>query len=254
MNDASHSRPHGHAPFPPTNWKLVSLAAAADSDSTEASRPLNEVLELYLPALIGFLQGRFHFDRMQAEDILHEFVLDKIIRQNLLEKARQERGRFRIFLLTALGNFTRSQLRKDSAQKRAPLASAIPLEEVSEQHIQEPSDQDLFDCKFAQWAFDETLHRMKRECANSRHANTWAVFDGRILQPLLLDGEPAPYSDFVSKSGFDSEIQAANALTTAKRIFARLFHQVVAETAFTSTDVAETIRELKETLVRSINK
>ena len=54
----------------------------------------------------------------------------------------------------------------------------------------------------------------------------------------------------VAKHGFQSPIQAANALITAKRMFKRVLEEVARDTVETDAEVAEEIRELKRILSR----
>src|SRR3954469_23630165 len=93
--------------FPTTHWSLVKKAGCTSGESQRAA--LVEVLNRYMPALRSHLIYHKRIESHQAEDLLQGFLLSKVIEQDLIGAARQERGRFRSFLLTALDRFAISQ-------------------------------------------------------------------------------------------------------------------------------------------------
>ena len=87
------------------------------------------MLKQYLPALRAHLISEKRFAIELAEDLLQGFVADKIIEQNLLEHAREGRGKFRSFLLTTLNNYVISKHRSETAATRAPAEGFRELNE-----------------------------------------------------------------------------------------------------------------------------
>jgi hypothetical protein len=75
------------------------------------------------------------------------------------------------------------------------------------------------------------------------------VFECRLLVPLLQQTQPLPYDQLAQRFGFLSPLQAANALTTGKRMFARLLRAVVGEYV-PQDEVEAEIGELKQSLSR----
>jgi hypothetical protein len=82
----------------------------------------------------------------------------------------------------------------------------------------------------------QTLQRMREECAAEGRQDVWEVFQHRLLGPCLLGTAPLEYDALVQRLGFESPSQASNVLITAKRLFGRGPRAVIAE--YTSDDEA----------------
>src|SRR5580693_2515632 len=121
-----------YRPFPVTQWSLIARASHVDVETRR--RALGELLERYVPAVRCYLTLGKRIDPDRADDILQGFLASKILDEHLIERADQQRGKFRTFLLTALDRFIINQHRFDAAQKRAPaqLASIDDQPEPSE--------------------------------------------------------------------------------------------------------------------------
>src|SRR5215208_5550844 len=118
---------HSHGPFPVTNWPLV--AAAGEGNTLARGKALETLLRQYLPALKGYAMAKFGVDGSAADDWLQDFVLHKVVTRKLFGQVRKERGRFRVFLMTAFNNFVLSELRKVKAQKRQPSHASLSLDQ-----------------------------------------------------------------------------------------------------------------------------
>jgi len=92
------------------------------------------------------------------------------------------------------------------------------------------------------------LQRTQTECEATGRTNFWGLFEVRVVGPLLRGEPPPAYDELVARFGFQSPLQASNALTTAKRIFTRALHAVVAEYAESEEAVEEELRELRAIL------
>jgi hypothetical protein len=70
--------------------------------------------------------------------------------------------------------------------------------------------------------------RLTREFyERKRRQDTWGVFRDGFLQPLL-EGKPHPgLEQLARRHGFDSAMQASNAIVTAKRQFGKILRAVV---------------------------
>lgn len=86
-------------------------------DSAKAQQALQELLRRYCPPLKAHLVVRKRMKPEQADDLLQDFVADKVLRLKLIEHADLTKGRFRSFLLTALDRYFIDQMRK----RREPL-------------------------------------------------------------------------------------------------------------------------------------
>jgi DNA-directed RNA polymerase specialized sigma24 family protein len=203
--------------LPPTRWSLIARAAGDDQEA------LIELLKLYIPALGAHLRFARRVDPDEAEDILQSFLLEKVLEKPLLASARRERGRFRSFVLRALDNFLIDWRRR---RQRRFESQALALEEGSEDEAAgEPSE--LAETAWAAEVVREALRRTEAYCLEAGHETCWKLFDARLLAPALRDEKPRPYGEVVGALGIASPREAANKLTTAKRIFIRCLRQVV---------------------------
>ena len=86
---------------------------------------------------------------------------------------------------------------------------------------------------------------MQQECKASGRQDLWAVFEGRILQPIRDGAEPLSYEEIIQRFQFQSPAQASNALITGKRMFARLLRLVVSQYASDEKEIENEIRDLQ---------
>jgi DNA-directed RNA polymerase specialized sigma24 family protein len=240
---------YGDARFPTTHWSLV---ARAGLDTAEAQRQaLEELLVRYLPALRAHLTFSKRLSPDDADDLLQEFVADKIIQRALIGRADAELGKFRTFLLTALDRFLIDRLRQQAARKRSPGEGGVKILGDHAEQVRDETSCDAFDMAWARHVIDETVRLMRAECEASGRMDVWGLFECRLLLPLLNAAEPVEYEELVQRFGLQSPTQAANLLITAKRQFARLMRAVVGEYARDSEEIESEIRELMDILGKS---
>ena len=89
--------------FPVTRWSLVGRAGAGDLEALE------HLLTRYLPALKAHLTAGRGVAPTDADDLLQEFVHQRVLRGQLLARVRQRKGHFRTWLLSTLDNFAVDQ-------------------------------------------------------------------------------------------------------------------------------------------------
>ena len=231
--------------FPATHWSLVRRVRGTDPAAKREA--LSELIARYRPALRSHLVLRQRMDPDKADDLLQSFLCDKVVEQNFVERAEQQRGKFRTFLLTALQNFTKSDYRKATARKRSPGSLGAINEELD---ISDDSAQpdEGFDVEWARSLLANALARMSAECHKAGRKDLWTVFETRLVAPMLHDTEPLAYEKLVKTCGFESPAQAANALVTAKRMFERVLRTTVGEYAKDPAAIDEEIQDLRAIL------
>ncbi len=237
--------------FPATQWSLVALAAQPDCEARREA--LGRLLARYVPALVAHLTHRKGLSPDRAEDLVQEFVASKILQKDLLARADRRLGKLRTFLLTALDRFVKNQLRDQSARKRAPKEGVVvSLDERlgGLPRGKEPSE--IFDVTWARGLIAEALEQMRQECEASGRPQLWALFECRVVGPILHNAPPVDYATLVERFGFDSPSQASNALITAKRMYARALRAAASQYACDESEIEAEIRELKEILARSV--
>ena len=234
MND--RSSPKANVGFPATDWSEVRRAGdvAAGEIQREA---VGRLWARYVAGLRAHLRARFGLVDGELEDALASFALEKVLVANALHHADRTRGRFRTFLLRALDNHVRNQLRDRQAECRMPPGGFIPLEDlegtVADGRGNRVSELDVV---WARAVWTEASQRMERECRHAGRADVWQVFEGRALQPLA-GGEPVAYERLAAGLGVDTNA-CQQLLTTGKRMFRRNLSAVVSEFA-PSAEVAE---------------
>jgi DNA-directed RNA polymerase specialized sigma24 family protein len=92
----------GGAGFQTTHWTLV-LRARQTQSEISAQKALSNFCAAYWPPLYAFVRRRGHASP-EAQDLVQGFFA-KLLEQNILSRADQEKGRLRTFLLGSLENF-----------------------------------------------------------------------------------------------------------------------------------------------------
>jgi DNA-directed RNA polymerase specialized sigma24 family protein len=239
----------GGQEFPSTRWSLVARAGQQDAEAKREA--LGQLLVRYLPALQAHLVRRRRLPAEKADDLVQEFVTNKILEKDLIARADQQLGKFRTLLLTALDRFVKNQIRNEHAKKRAPSSGAVVGFDERYQGL--PAGQrasEAFDVAWARGLIAEALRQMHAECEALQRPDVWGVFQCRIVGPILEGTPPVDYKQLVERYAFQSPTQASNVLTTAKRMYARALRWAVAQYTQDEQEIESEIEELKEILAR----
>jgi RNA polymerase sigma-70 factor (ECF subfamily) len=214
----------GHHGFPATEWSLVERAGGARGGHLE------RLLGRYLPALGAYLRFHLGLGAEEAEDLLQSFVAEKVVEQNLIDRADQARGKFRTFLLCTLRNYAVQQKRAGAAARRMPVSGApVPLEGSVEVSSGDPGPAEQFEIAWARQTIAEATLRVRGECERTGRVDVWTILNERVIRPALDGVEPVGYEELVGRLGLAAPIQACNLLTTGKRMFIRCLREVVAD-------------------------
>ncbi len=228
------------------------VARSGDRDRETWTEALGTITRLYRPVLVRHLTFQLRVPPDQAEDLVQAFLCEKLLTQNVLRQAAPEKGRFRSFILKVFSNFVRDQLRQQQALKRGPARpDAVRLDDLPDLPSGETPLADSLDALWARQVLARTVERMQAECRAKHRPTLFAVLEARVLRPVFDDSAPLPYEELVARFGLRSPSEASNLLITAKRMFARMLHEVVRETVADDRDVEAEIRELKKILSKS---
>lgn len=236
--------------YPSTHWSLVYLATQAEQQAGEGA--LNRLLTRYYPPLLAHLQFRFRLPHERAQDLLQAFLERKVLARQILGRADRSRGRFRTFLLNALDNFVKDELRAGECSRRQPAGGLVSLEEAPD--TPDPASAarvtDPFEREWALMVLDEAERETRAFYESKGRHDTWGVFHDGVLAPLR-DGVARPDdAELARRHGFESARQASNAIVTAKREFGKILRAVVSRYAADEADVDAELRELKAALAR----
>jgi RNA polymerase sigma-70 factor (ECF subfamily) len=180
--------PQVHAtktPFPETRWTLVRRVHAGGDEAMQA---LEELCEAYWFPLYGWAR-RSGAPPADAEDLVQGFFGD-VMRKRLFERADEEKGRLRTFLLTAFLRYHRDVHDKAAAIRRGGdrLVSfdAMAGEEwYQTEAASSPSADAFYDRQWALAVLSRAMDRLAGEYAKRGKA---ADFQ-QLRRYLTLDGE-----------------------------------------------------------------
>jgi DNA-directed RNA polymerase specialized sigma24 family protein len=229
--------------FETTRWSLV--LAAGGNDSQAARDALSSLCQTYWYPLYAYLRRR-GLDPEDACDLTQGFLTSLIERQDF-EGLRQDRGRFRAFLLASLKHYLSNWSARERTQKRGGGRLIVPLENAEGQYVAEPEDratpETLFERRWALTVVDRLLADLRAEWSAQGRASE---FDE--LKACLLGQAPAGgYAAVAARLG-TSEGAIKAAVHRLRRRFQSLLRQRVAETVADGRDVDDEIRHLIQAL------
>src|ERR1700733_14138438 len=113
--------------FATTHWSVV--LSAKDRDSHCSVAALETLCRAYWPPLYAYVRRR-GYSPSDAEDLTQAFFA-WLLERKWLDRADQQRGRFRSFLLTSISNFLSNEWDKARTQKRGGgRIVSLPVDEV----------------------------------------------------------------------------------------------------------------------------
>lgn len=235
-----------HVPFPTTQWTLVKQAGAADPVARRAA--LETLIKRYAPAIHSHLVLVRRMKPEEADDAVQEFLLSKILEQEIIGQAEQSRGRLRSLLLMTLQRFLISEHRARLAQKRAAGTKTEDLADLAE--AREPVDlspdpANVFDIAWARSVLHETLNRMEQQYVTEGRPELWGIFESRVVRPTLYQEPPEDYSELLERYKLESPAQASNLLVTAKRAFVKHMRGVIGEYVAEEAEIDVEIADLE---------
>jgi RNA polymerase sigma-70 factor (ECF subfamily) len=185
------------------------------------------------------------YDPHQADDLLQGFLTDKVLEQRLIGHADARRGKFRTFILTALDRYVIDEHRRRSAKKRSPAAGTMDIDALRDT-LPAPAadDTSAFDHAWAMQLVNDVLCEMRTQCELSERLDVWEVFEVRYLKPAIDGTPPEPHESIAQRLKLQSPHHAGNLLTTAKRMFTRLFKSAVSQYAADDGEVRSEVADL----------
>lgn len=173
--------------FTTTHWSVVRRA----QDKSETA--LSTLFASYRSPLLTWLQLRArNYAPLEPEDLVQGFCAH-LLSRDFLANVRQEKGKFRTFLLTSLKRYAKDELQKERAKKRGGGQTPVSLQETDDhgQPLHDPAASDAapdreFDLLWAQGLLANALRQLQTECARTGHAALCAA-----LEPVMFADETA---------------------------------------------------------------
>jgi len=236
--------PRGSSPeFPPTRWSLVGRAGA--DQTGVASEALETLCRAYWYPLYAFLR-RSGYSPPDAQDWAQSFF-EYLLENRVVCKARQEKGRFRSFLLATLKHFISSEQRRQWAQKRGGGRLLISLDEAAgeERYAGEPADlhtpESLFELSWARTVLARAAASLEKEYAAARKRELFVR-----LQPYLQSGRAGPsYAETAAALG-KTEDAIKSGVQRLRQRFQQLLRAQIAETVASAAEVEAELQHLRQ--------
>jgi RNA polymerase sigma-70 factor (ECF subfamily) len=243
-----HADPDRHRQFATTRWSLVS-AAAAGGDTAAARAALSELCTLYWYPLYAFVR-RQGVDADAAADVTQGFFA-RFIELESLQSARQERGRFRSYLLGAVKHFLANERQRAAALKRGGGAKVVSFDpqDAESRYLREPAHdltpEHVFERRWALLLIERTLERVAEEMRGRGRTREF-----ERLRPFLVEeASDDSYRAASTELGM-SEGAVKVLIHRLRRRFREQLRAAIAETVASPADVDDEIRHLFECLAR----
>ena len=227
--------------FATTHWSVI--LAATRSDTTRAQAALASLCQAYWYPLYSFVRRR-GYEAHDAQDLTQEFFA-RLLEQKWLAQADRERGRFRTFLLAAMGHFLANEWDKARTQKRGGGVQIVPLQldSAETRYGKEPADpmtpEQGYDRHWALALLEKVLAGLREEHVA---AGTEELFDA--LKPCLVgDSQAQPYAALGARLGM-TEGAVKVAMHRLRQRYRQLLREEIAHTVATPDEVNEEMRYL----------
>jgi RNA polymerase sigma-70 factor (ECF subfamily) len=250
--DQGGDEPHE---FVTTRWSLIFSAANSGSEEQKVRDALAELCRTYWRPIFSFVHARGHSVE-DAQDLTQDFFL-VILKENWLQHADQNRGRFRSLLLKSLQNFLINAAEKTHAYKRGGEVEFIPWDDWAAESPsplfnsgQTPGSlppERLFDLNWATTVVEHALLRLREECESK--GKLWLF---RALSQHLTDAR-----DEISYTALSTDLGVADTvvkkqLHKMRQRYRALLRDEVSRTVENPADVDDEIRHLCAALAGNI--
>jgi RNA polymerase sigma factor (sigma-70 family) len=233
--------------FATTHWSVI--LAATRNDTTRAQAALAKLCQTYWYPLYAYVRRRGYAPH-DAQDLTQEFFA-RLLGQKWLAQADRDRGRFRTFLLSAMGHFLANEWDKAQTQKRGGHVEILPLQldSAETRYGLEPADpltpEQCFDRRWALALLDEVLNALRLE---HLAAGTEQLFE--TLKPCLIgDRQAQPYAVLGAKLGM-TEGAVKVAVHRLRQRYRQLLRDEIAQTVASPEEVDQEMRYLFASLAR----
>ena len=238
--------PDGPRRFETTHWSLI--IRAGNAGAPDAAAALSTLCETYWYPVYAFIRrsGRSVED---SQDLTQAFFA-KVLEKNYFKDARQDRGRFRSFLLASVRHFLSNQRDFDRADKRGGGQALLSLEfDDGERKYQiEPEDDATPETVYERrWALAALEAGMRRLAAKYDSETRRRLFDK--LRPFLTGADPQSYTEL--SADLDMTEGALRVAThRLRQQFAASLREVIGETVDTADEVSDELRHLMAVVSR----
>jgi RNA polymerase sigma factor (sigma-70 family) len=233
--------------FVTTRWSLILSAAHVGSEEQRARDALAELCRTYWRPIFSFVRGR-GYSIEDAQDLTQDFFVT-ILKNDWLQHADRNRGRFRSLLLRSLQNFLINAAEKSHARKRGGDVEFVSWHDWMSEASSELSiptatleslpPERLFDLTWAATVVEHALQRLREECESK--GKLWLF---QTLSPHLTDErDEVSYAELSAELGI-AETAVKKQLHNMRQRYRSLLRVEVSQTVEDPADVDDEIRYL----------
>ena len=232
--------------FASTHWSVV--LKAGRGDQPEAHECLEKLCSIYWSPLYAYARRR-GYSEADAKDLTQAFFA-WVLERNWFNRADQDRGRFRSFLLTSMSHFLANEWDKAMAQKRGG-GQIVPLPTLGSDTklCWEPADRDTpeqsFERRWALTLLDHVMNRLRSDYEGQGKAELFTQ-----LKPCLLGERSAqPYADLARQLSMTEGAIKVTVHRLRSR-YRELLRREIANTVSRPEEIDEELRHLFSVLAR----
>jgi RNA polymerase sigma factor (sigma-70 family) len=232
--------------FVTTRWSLI-VSAANGREEQKARDALAELCRTYWRPIFSFVRAR-SYSIEDAKDLTQDFFVI-MLKDNWLQRADRNRGRFRSLLLRSLQNFLINAAEKTHARKRGgdvefiswdDWESGAPSElSIPAQARDSLPPERLFDLSWATTVVDHALQRLREECESK--GKLW-LFQA-LSSHLTDERDELSYANLSGELGM-AETAVKKQLHKMRQRYRSLLRDEVSRTVENPADVDDEIRYL----------
>lgn len=227
------------AEFPTTRWVL--LNASGTSFAARKRAALDELVKIYWEPVYVYIRRKGHSSETAA-DLTQSFFL-KLCDREAFSNAREEKGRFRNYLLTALNHFLHDAWRHENAGRRkaSELVSLdlASLEEKLKLNSAAPPPDVEFDQNWTRKLITKALEELKEVYLRDGKHLLW-----HYASPLILkDPSGISYEDAAAVLGMSNEALRKE-VSRARKLLRQKIVDHIAKTVSSPAQIEEELRDL----------
>jgi len=233
--------------FVTTRWSLILSAASFGSEEQKARDALAELCRTYWRPIFLFVRAR-GYSIEDAQDLTQDFFVT-ILKNNWLQHADRNRGRFRSLLLRSLQNFLVNAAEKAHAHKRGGGVEFISWDDwMAEAQSQLPiplqaldslPPERIFDLTWATTVVEHAFQRLREECESK--GKLW-LFQA-LSSHLTDERDEVSYAKLSAELG-TAETAVKKQLHNMRQRYRSLLRDEVSQTVEDPADVDDEIRYL----------
>lgn len=242
-----HERAGEPREFVTTRWSLILSAANLGSEEQKARDALAELCRTYWRPMFSFIRAR-GFSIEDAQDLTQDFFVT-ILKDNWLQQADRNRGRFRSLLLRSLQNFLINAAVKKNARKRGGDVDFVSWDDwmaeapsellLPAQALDSLPPERIFDLSWATTVVEHALQRLREECESK--GKLW-LFQA-LSRYLTEERDEVSYAKLSGELGM-AETAVKKQLHIMRQRYRSLLRAEVAQTVENPADVDDEIRYL----------